>query len=204
MSKFNSVISDPKAFTMGYLYTFRNIAIRVFCTGWCRIKMRLWGIAFGKGCSFRGNSLFFRGNSSSIIIGNNCSFNSDSKFNFRGVNHRCILQAVKGGRIVIGNHCGFSGVSIVSNVGVFLGDHVLVGTNTMIGDRNDHESRFPEWQPKPVNIGNDVWIGMNCVILRGVTVGDNVIIGANSVVTKDIPANTIAAGNPCKVIKERE
>ena len=113
------------------------------------------------------------------------------------------MQAVKGGKIDIGNNCGFSGVSIVSNVGVSLGDHVLVGANTIIGDRNDHENLFPEWQPKPVNIGNNVWIGMNCVIMRGVTVGDNVIIGANSVVTKDIPANVIAVGSPCKVIKER-
>jgi galactoside O-acetyltransferase len=73
----------------------------------------------------------------------------------------------------------------------------------MIGDRNDHESRFPEWQPIPITIGNNVWIGMNSVIMRGVTIGENSIIGANSVVTKDIPANVIAAGNPCKVIKER-
>ena len=203
MNKISIFISDPKAFIMGHLYSYRCKAIRTACTAWCRLKMHLWGIEFGKGCSFRGNTLFFRGNSSSIIIGNNCSFNSNSRFNFRGVNHRCILQAVKGGKIIIGNHCGFSGVSIVSNVGVSIGDHVLVGTNTMIGDRNDHESRFPEWQPKPVVIGNNVWIGMNCVIMRGVTVGDNVVIGANSVVTKDIPANTIAAGNPCKVIKER-
>jgi len=203
MIKLNSIISDPKAFIMGHLYSYRCKAIRVVYTVWCRIKMRLWGIEFGKGCSFRGNMLFFRGNGSSITIGDHCSFNSDSRFNFRGVNHRCILQAVKGGKIIIGNHCGFSGVSIVSNVGVTIGNNVLVGTNTMIGDRNGHESRFPEWQPKPVYIGNNVWIGMNSVIMRGVTIGDNVVIGANSVVTKDVPANTIAAGTPCKVIKER-
>ena len=56
--------------------------------------------------------------------------------------------------------------------------------------------------PEPVVIGNHVWIGMNSVIMKGVTIGDNVIIGANSVVTRDIPSNTIAAGIPCKVIKE--
>ena len=72
----------------------------------------------------------------------------------------------------------------------------------MIGDRNDHENRYPEWQPKPIAIGNNVWIGMNCVIMRGVTIGENAVIGANSVVTKNIPANVIAAGSPCKVIKE--
>lgn len=53
----------------------------------------------------------------------------------------------------------------------------------------------------PISIGNHVWIGMNVVVMRGVTIGDNTIIGANSVVTKNIPSNVIAAGNPIKVIK---
>lgn len=54
----------------------------------------------------------------------------------------------------------------------------------------------------PVSIGNNVWIGGNVVITPGVTIGDNVVIGAGSVVTKDIPANVVAAGNPCRVIRE--
>ena len=54
----------------------------------------------------------------------------------------------------------------------------------------------------PVTVGDNVWIGGNTVILPGVTVGSNVVIGAGSVVSKDIPDNTIAAGNPCKVIRE--
>ena len=53
----------------------------------------------------------------------------------------------------------------------------------------------------PVKIGNNVFIGMNAVITRGVTIGDNCVIGAGSVVTKDIPANCVAAGNPCRVIR---
>ncbi len=54
---------------------------------------------------------------------------------------------------------------------------------------------------KPIKIGNNVWIGGNVVVLPGVTIGDNSVIGAGSVVTKDIPANVVAYGNPCKVIK---
>ena len=54
----------------------------------------------------------------------------------------------------------------------------------------------------PVHIGNNVWIGANSVILPGVTIGDNSVIGAGSVVTKDIPANVVAVGNPCKVMRE--
>jgi maltose O-acetyltransferase len=55
---------------------------------------------------------------------------------------------------------------------------------------------------KPIIIGNNVWITTNVTILPGVTIGDNTIIGAGSVVTKNIPANVFAAGNPCVVIKE--
>lgn len=55
---------------------------------------------------------------------------------------------------------------------------------------------------KPITIGNHVWIGMNVTILKGVTIGDGAVIAAGSVVTRDIPANTLGAGVPCKVIKE--
>ena len=54
----------------------------------------------------------------------------------------------------------------------------------------------------PVHIGENVWIGANAVVLPGVTIGDNSVIGAGSVVTKDIPANVIAVGNPCRVLRE--
>lgn len=54
---------------------------------------------------------------------------------------------------------------------------------------------------RPITVGNNVWIGGNVCVLPGVTIGDNCVIGAGSVVVKDIPANSVAAGNPCKVIK---
>jgi acetyltransferase-like isoleucine patch superfamily enzyme len=69
---------------------------------------------------------------------------------------------------------------------------------------NHDPSDYDQWLPgKPIEIGNNVWIGMHAVITAGVTIGDNVIIGANSVVTKDIPSDSIAAGNPCRVIKPK-
>ena len=74
----------------------------------------------------------------------------------------------------------------------------------MIGDRNDHEDKYPQYPPAKIVIQDNVWIGMNCVVMKGVVIGENSIIGANSIVTKDIPANCIAAGNPCRVIKYRE
>lgn len=138
---------------------------------------------------------------STITIGDNCTFNSSSRFNARGINHRCILETGKPGAVLkIGNRCGFSGCSIVADKEVIIGDRVMVGANTSIGDRDDHPDRLGT-SPQPVHIGNNVFIGMHCMIMKGVTIGDNAIIGAGSIVTKDIPANCIAAGVPCKVIK---
>ena len=194
---------DLRGYIISYMCFVYQFLIRITCTWWCRLKMTLWGIKYGKDCSFRGNTLFYKAPGSSISIGNNCSFNSNDRFNGRGINHKCILQTAENGQIIIGNRCGFSGVSIVSSIGVTIGNDVICGTNVMIGDRNDHENRYPEWQPKPVNVGNNVWIGMNSIIMRGVTIGDNSIIGAGSIVTKDIPADVVAVGSPCKVIKKR-
>ena len=55
---------------------------------------------------------------------------------------------------------------------------------------------------KPIKVGNNVWIGGNVIVLPGVTIGNNTIIGAGSVVTKNIPSNVVAVGNPCRVIKQ--
>lgn len=182
---------------------FYSLFIYFINTIWCRIKMNLWGVEYGTDVKFRGITMFSLGLNSIVKIGKGCVFNSRNRSNYRGINHKCILQVSEGASIIIGDRCGFSGVSIVSSINVTIGNDVMCGTNVMIGDRNDHEDRYPEWQPKPVKIGNNVWIGMNSIVMRGVTIGDNTIIGAGSIVTKDIPANVIAVGVPCKVIKQR-
>lgn len=89
---------------------------------------------------------------------------------------------------------------------VKIGDNVLLAPNVAIytaGHPIHPFSRNSTYEYGiPVEIGNNVWIGGNVVITPGVTIGDNVVIGAGSVVTKNIPANVIAAGNPCRVIRE--
>lgn len=88
---------------------------------------------------------------------------------------------------------------------VTIGDHVFIGPNVQIYTAHhplDAETRDQHigWA-EPITIGNHVWIGGGCVILPGVTIGDGAVIGAGSVVTKSIPAQTIAFGNPCHVHK---
>ena len=165
------------------------------------LKFNLWGIVYGKGVRIIGRIIVFKTPNSIIQIGNHCIFNSCSKLNFRGINHPCILQTgTSHAKIMIGNHVEMSGVSIVSNHSVNIGNNVLIGANCQIGDRDGHSNRYKS-SSKPITIEDDVWLGMNVTVLKGVTIGEHSIIGANSVVTKDIPANCIAAGNPCKVIK---
>lgn len=102
----------------------------------------------------------------------------------------------------------FPGISsncyLQGNNGIHFGDNVLIAPGNKIISTNHDPSNFSkEVASQPINIGNNVWIGANTVILPGVQIGDNVIIGAGSVVTKDISANSIAVGNPCSIIKKK-
>ena len=95
--------------------------------------------------------------------------------------------------------------TVLDEAPVSIGDDCFIGPNVSIytachsTDPIERNTR-QEWA-KPVTIGNNVWIGGSVTILPGVTIGDNVTIGAGSVVTRDIPSNTVAVGNPCKVVK---
>lgn len=112
-----------------------------------------------------------------------------------------------GDRISFGNHFyANTGLTILDENYVTFGDNVYLAPHVSIytaGHPIDAEIRNTDVEyAKPVTIGSNVWIGGNVVINPGVTVGSNVVIGSGSVVVRDIPSNTIAAGNPCKVIRE--
>ena len=88
---------------------------------------------------------------------------------------------------------------------VCFGDHVFIGPN--VGIYTVTHALLPDqrnagvMRSLPITIGDNVWIGGNCVVMQGVTIGDGTVIGAGSVVTRDIPAGVIAFGNPCRVIR---
>ena len=88
---------------------------------------------------------------------------------------------------------------------ITFGDNVFIGPNCSFytpAHPLDYKNRNLGLEiAKPINVGNNVWIGGNVCVLQGVTIGDNVVIGAGSVVTKDIPSNVVAYGNPCNVAK---
>lgn len=100
------------------------------------------------------------------------------------------------------------GCTILDGAKVTFGDNVLLGPNVGIhtaGHPLDVEQRVAGLEyAYPISIGHNVWIGADVTILPGVSIGDNTVIGAGSVVTKDIPANVVAVGNPCRVMKKIE
>lgn len=112
-----------------------------------------------------------------------------------------------GKNLHFGNHvyANFN-LTCVDDAAIYVGDHVMFAPNVVITTTNhtiNPELRLEQYQyVKPVHIGNNVWIGSGAVILPGVTIGDNTVIGAGSIVTKDIPANVVAVGNPCRVLRE--
>ena len=106
-----------------------------------------------------------------------------------------------------GNHvyCNF-GVTMVDDTHIYVGDDTMFGPNVVVATAGHPilpELREQAYQYNmPVHIGKNCWIGAGAIIVPGITIGDNVVIGAGSVVTKDIPSNVVAVGNPCKVLRE--
>lgn len=135
-----------------------------------------------------------------------------------GVNVRLMAEARHGSGPVlrIGHHVNMNdSVHIGAIEQVVIGDHVLIASRVFISDHNhggyhvNGGASSPEIPPverqlssKPVRIGNNVWLGEQVCVLPGVSIGDGAIIGASSVVTRDVPANSIAAGNPARVIRK--
>lgn len=154
-----------------------------------------------KGRSFFGGYPFID-NIGEMTIGRNCRFMSLSTGNPIGINHKCMLTTYnKNAKLTIGNYCGFFVTSILCFERITLGNCVRVGANCLIMDGDAHQDDPRAGKNKPILIEDNVWLGGNVVVLKGVTIGRNSLIGMNSVVTKDIPANVIAAGNPCRVIR---
>lgn len=97
-------------------------------------------------------------------------------------------------------------LTMVDDTHIYVGDYTMLGPNVTIASAG--HPILPELREKgyqynmPVHIGKNCWIGAGAVILPGVTIGDNTVIGAGSIVTKDIPENVVAVGNPCRVLRE--
>lgn len=138
------------------------------------------------------HSLLFMGNDSRLIVHNSFDIYSESKIY---INEKATLE-LDGGYI---NH----NLNLSCFKSITIGNHVVISENVTIRDSDNHSIYGKtEQMTQPIVLGNHVWIGMNVNILKGVTIGDGAVIAAGSVVTKNVPANSLAAGVQAKVIKE--
>ncbi|GAB2663013.1 sugar O-acetyltransferase [Vibrio panuliri] len=128
-----------------------------------------------------------------------------------GVGKECYIEpplhANWGRNTYVGNsfYANFN-LTLVDDTVISIGDHVMIGPNvtlTTAGHPVDPDRRRNVAQFNlPITIEDNVWIGANVVVLPGVSIGENSVIGAGSIVTKDVPSNVVAVGNPCRVLRE--
>lgn len=163
-------------------------------------KARLIGVKLGRNVSFNGKTRIERFKHSVIEIGNGVTFNAHPLHNQLCRSCNILHTMTDYARIHIGNHTGFSSVCIKSEKEVFIGNNVTIGANTVIMDSDIHGDIL-HTHSASIHISDNVFIGMDSRILKGVTIGEGAIIGAGSIVNKDIPAHAIAAGVPCKVVR---
>jgi maltose O-acetyltransferase len=114
-----------------------------------------------------------------------------------------------GAYISIGSRCFANfGLTALDVAAITIGDDVQIGPNVQLLTPThpvEPEPRREKWEAaKPITIGNNVWLGGGVIVLPGVTIGDNTVVGAGAVVTRDLPANVIAVGNPARVIRSLE
>jgi acetyltransferase-like isoleucine patch superfamily enzyme len=96
------------------------------------------------------------------------------------------------------------GCYIQARNGIEIGHNLRMGPHVGLISANHDPDDYDRWLPaEPIRIGDNVWIGMNSVVMPGVRVGNNVVIGANSVVTHDLPDNVVAVGSPCRAVREK-
>ena len=116
------------------------------------------------------------------------------------------IRVTEGAQLSIGDHTYINrSASIDCTQEITIGDYCAISDNVQILDSDFHPITYngkTSTMSKPVHIGNHVWIGRSAIILKGVTIGDGAIVGAGSVVTRDVPARCLVAGNPARVIKE--
>ncbi len=167
-----------------------------------------WGVELGPDCRFFGQTQFRRLPGSHIRIGRKCEFRSAKWSNLVGINRPCILATLSRKALLeIGEGSGFSGATIGCASTIRIGDRVMCGANVTITDTDWHPLDWRERaagvpaDSEPVSIGDDVWLGMNVMVLKGVEIGRRTVVAAGSIVSRSLPEGVIAAGQPARVVR---
>jgi acetyltransferase-like isoleucine patch superfamily enzyme len=173
-----------------------------------RLIFRLNGIPWGVGWRFYGAPILQKHRGSRMQFGPYLQLRSWARANPLGSNRPVILTTWRPeAALEIGEHFGMTGGTICAADRVSIGHRVTVGANTTIMDTDFHplhpvqrQKRPDRANTAPITIEDDVFIGLQCIVLKGVILGRGCVVGAGSVVTKDVPAGAIVAGNPAEPI----
>lgn len=195
-----------------YFYLLPRELSKWFYVFFNRWILKLNDVKYGNNLKIYNRFYLLKHLSAHVTLGDNFSFSSGSCFNPLSRNIKGSIYAGRNANICIGNNVGVSSACIWAANSITIGDNVKIGSDAIILDTDCHNLDYIKRRnpltdignSAPINIGDDVLIGTRCVILKGVTIGARTIIGSGSIVTKSIPSDCIAAGNPCKVIKRIE
>lgn len=174
----------------------------------CRTVLKIKGVQVGNGVIIPNLPRVKMARGGAIRLGDQVTIHSGIMFNPIS-NHRTSLSAAApGAEIVLESGSGLSGVTIFCLTRVRIGKGTLIGGDTLIMDTDMHYRELdgtwgssigkPEYG-KPIDIGENCFIGARCTILKGVTIGDGSVVAANAMVTRDVPPHSLAMGNPATV-----
>lgn len=177
-----------------------------------RLLFALRGMNYPAGLRLFGTPLIQKTKGSEIVIGENAVLNSEFGSNPLAPSHPVFLATRKPtAKLVIGKNFGMTGGTICAAESVVIGDDVIIGGNCTITDTDFHPIGRAERKAdskagrhRPVVIGNGVFVGMNCIILKGTVIEDGAVIGAGSVVSGRVTANSVWAGSPARLLKPLE
>ncbi|MGP8200400.1 MAG: acyltransferase [Limisphaerales bacterium] len=175
-----------------------------------RLEAQIKGVRFEGRVMFAGRPLLSVAHDSSFIIGRDVEVASAVRATVLGCSQPCVLRTLApGARLVFGDKVGLSAAVICAGFSIEIGPGTLIGAGAMIIDNDFHVYSEQGWcdevqaGARPVKVGREVFIGARAIILKGVTIGDRAVIGAGAVVTKDVPADHVAAGNPAVSFPKR-
>jgi acetyltransferase-like isoleucine patch superfamily enzyme len=184
---------------------------RLLSTLRSRLSLAWQGAEVGPGLRTSGPCHFKLRRAGSIRFGRNVIWEAYFRRVRVGLTNPVILETLGDGVIEVGDDTGGSAVVLSARSRIQIGNHVRLGENVRIFDHDFH-SLNPEKRrgqevrddvrTAPVSIGNDVFIGTNAILLKGVTIGDRAVIGAGSVVARDVPPGETWAGNPARGIEQ--
>ena len=193
------------------LYHITNKVKFLFYPHWNRLKFKLKGVDYGDNLNVYTKIYLEIGRNTQIKIGDSFTFSSGECLNPLCRNIIGCIVANSGASIIIGDNVGMSSPCIWAHSSIKIGNNVKIGGDSILMDSDAHSLNYIERRTSatdqvykknaPIIIEDDVLIGARSIILKGVTIGARSVIGAGSVVSKSLPADCIAAGNPCKVLK---